>query len=104
MQRLAGATRYSTAVAVASWGVSSGLSSYRYVGVATGRVFADALCGGAGIGSRQGVILLTTPDALSPECEAVLAAQVRTIEEVQVFGGERAVYPVVFDRIKQILQ
>ncbi len=103
VQRLAGETRYSTAVAVASWGVNSGLASYNTIGIATGTVFADALCGGVAIGSRGGVILLTRPNELSGETEAAIGASAHLINEVQVYGGEVAVTAVVMQRIGQIL-
>lgn len=101
--RLAGDTRYGTAVSVASWGVSTGLASFDAIGIATGRVFADALCGGVAIGSRGGVILLTKPDVLSPEVDALISSLVHVIDEVQVYGGEVAIQSAVVERIRQIL-
>lgn len=103
VSRLAGETRYSTAVAVAAWGVGSGLVSYESIGIATGTVFADALCGGVAIGSRGGVILLTKPSELVPETTAAIEASASIIREVQVYGGVVAVYEIVVDRLGQIL-
>lgn len=102
-QRLAGATRYSTASSVAAWGVGNGLASYQTIGLATGTVFADALCGGVAIGSRGGVILLTRPNELVPETDTVLGASAYLVSQVQVYGGESAVYPIVIVRLGQIL-
>jgi len=101
--RLAGDTRYSTAVAVAAWGVGSGLVSYDFIGIATGTVFADALCGGVAMGSRGGVILLTRPNELAAETDAAITASAHLIREVQVYGGVAAIHPVVVTRLGQIL-
>lgn len=103
VNRMAGESRYSTAVAVAAWGVSTGLVSYDSIGIATGTVFADALCGGVAMGSRGGVILLTRPDSLAEETEAAIAASAHLISQVQVYGGESAVYPAIVQRIGQVL-
>jgi len=103
VSRLAGESRYSTAVTVAAWGVGSGLVSYDFVGIATGTVFADALCGGVAMGSRGGVMLLTRPDELAPETDAVITASAHLIREVQVYGGEAAVRPTIVTRLGQIL-
>ena len=103
VSRLAGETRYSTAVAVAAWGVGSGLVSYDFVGIATGTVFADALCGGVAMGERGGVMLLTRPGELASETDAVINASAHLIREVQVYGGEAAVRPTIVTRLGQIL-
>jgi len=103
VNRMAGATRYSTAVAVAAWGVGTGLVSYESIGIATGTVFADALCGGVAIGSRGGVILLTRADSLAEETEAAILASAHLIAEVQVYGGESAIYPAIVQRVGQML-
>lgn len=101
--RLSGDTRYSTSVAIATWAVGNGLGNYETVGIATGTVFADALCGGAAIGSRGGIILLTRPDGFSGEADTALSAISHLINELQVYGGESAVANSVFERIKEIL-
>ncbi|MRR11285.1 cell wall-binding repeat-containing protein [bacterium] len=101
--RISGDNRYGTSASVAAYGVSSGLASFKTVGVATGTMFADALCGGVAIGSRGGVILLTRPDYLSPETEAAIAASAQDISEVQVYGGDAAIQPVVIERVRQML-
>ncbi|PKQ29320.1 MAG: hypothetical protein CVT60_06015 [Actinobacteria bacterium HGW-Actinobacteria-10] len=103
VERLFGDTRYSTSVAIASWSVANGLGSYDIVGIATGTVFADALCGGVAIGSRGGIILLTRPAYLSTEVDDALSAASHLIDEVQVYGGESAISKTVIERIKQIL-
>lgn len=96
LARAGGDNRYSTAVAVAGWGVTNGLSSYSVVGVATGQDFADALTGGMAIGASRGVIFLTTPQTLPPASGNAIAAVTRDISTLQVFGGLAAVSPEVF--------
>lgn len=97
--RAGGDSRYSTAVAVAGWGVASGLVSYSVVGIATGQDFADALTGGAATGASRGVIFLTTPQALPPASGNAIAAIARDISTLQVFGGLAAVSPEVFSAV-----
>ncbi|MHB9004061.1 MAG: cell wall-binding repeat-containing protein [Coriobacteriia bacterium] len=103
LSRLFGDTRYSTSVAVATWGAANGLGNYETVGVATGTTFADALCGGVAIGARGGLILLTRPGSLSAEADAILGTSAHLVNEVQVYGGEVAVSKTVIERIRQIL-
>lgn len=100
--RLAGETRYSTSVAVAAWGASAGLVDLNTVGIATGTVFADALCGGVAAGSRGGVVFLTRPGSLSREAGDAISLSVGAIRELQVYGGEGAVQPLVLTQISNI--
>ncbi|MDZ4178702.1 MAG: cell wall-binding repeat-containing protein, partial [Coriobacteriia bacterium] len=97
--RLAGDSRYDTAVAVAAWGVSNGLVSYNTVGIATGVNFADALCGGIAAGSAGGVILLTTPDNLHQATSTAIAGIIRDTRDMQIYGGEAAVSAKVMSSI-----
>ncbi len=89
--RREGSNRYGTASAVAAWGVNEGLADYRYVGVATGEGFADALGGGAACGKRGGVLLLTDPDRLSAPTAATIDGRRAGISRLRVFGGASAV-------------
>ena len=100
--RVAGSSRYSTAAAIASYGAASGLVSFETVGIATGTDFADALCGGVGAGVNGGVILLTKPGELPTTTSNTMEVFVGDMQEVQVFGGERAVYPEVMTEISDI--
>jgi len=102
--RAGGDTRYSTAVAVAGWGVTNGLASYSVVGVATGVDFADALTGGMAIGASRGVIFLTTPQMLSPVSEAAISAVARDTLMLQVFGGPAAISTGVFSSISGMMR
>jgi putative cell wall-binding protein len=102
--RLAGASRYGTAVAVASWGVRNDLASWDAIGVATGTNFADALCGGVAIGEAGGVVLLTLPGQLPPDTLQSFGGAVSIVMDTQVYGGERAIYPTVFSNLANLLR
>jgi putative cell wall-binding protein len=102
--RWSGADRYATAAAVAQAHVGLMVADYSYIGIATGRNFADALGGGAAAGYNGGVLLLTQPETLSAATSAIIAANTATIEQVVVFGGEMAVSPQVYDQLAQLLE
>lgn len=90
--RLAGPTRYDTAVAVATEGRSSSPRAY----LATGAGFADALSGGAAAG-MQGSLLLTPGDCLP----ATVAAAIDRlgVERLTILGGTSAVGQEVADLV-----
>ncbi|MEN6430447.1 MAG: S8 family serine peptidase [Coriobacteriales bacterium] len=97
--RLAGANRYETAVAIAEYADAMGWNDFGVTGVATGAGFADALAGGAAIGSQGGVMLLTSPDWLSPEAESALFDHASEVERLELFGGPNAVSDDVMQQI-----
>lgn len=103
LSRLAGSTRYATAGAVAAWGVESELVSYETVGMATGTNFADALCGGVAAGARGGAILLTQPGSLPSATGVTIGINLGDMRNIQIYGGERAVFPGVVDQISALL-
>lgn len=104
LTRVWGDTRYTTAIAVASWGVTNGLVSYATLGIATGTDFADALSGGAAAGVNGGVILLTKPFALHEAVERAIRGIVHDVQQIQVYGGEMAIYPQVVSEIRVLIQ
>ncbi len=97
--RAGGADRYGTACAVADYGVGAGLGGYGFVGMATGQNFPDTLCGGAAVGGRNGVILMTQKAGLNPLTEKKLRDNGPALREVQVFGGEAAISRAAWDAI-----
>ena len=103
-ERLDGDDRYETAVAVVRYHIDAEQATYHYVGVATGRVFADALGGGAAAGANGGALLLTQPDSLPEPTRIALNANAPMIEQLHVFGGDAAVTAGVYDAIDAILQ
>ncbi len=101
--RWSGADRYATAANVAQYGVARGWASWQEVGVATGTNYPDALGGGAAMGARGGVMLLTAPGALSAPAATAIADHVDTIDRIEVFGGDSAIAPAVYDAIGALL-
>lgn len=99
LERLAGTSRYSTAAAVATWAQENGLCTFGTVGMATGTDFADALCGGAAAGVNGGVILLTRPAELPDPTTDWIAINVGDMRNLQIFGGESAILPVVIEDV-----
>lgn len=102
--RVAGADRYATAAAVATYGVDQGWATWGFVGVATGQNFPDALGGGAACGSHRGVLLLTSTTALSPACRSAITAHTSDIGTVQVFGGTSALSASAYAQILNLVQ
>lgn len=91
LTRAAGLTRYDTAVAVVSWGVTRGIVEYTTVGVATGEDFADALTGGVAIGTNRGVVLLSARTEIHSSAEMAIRGAYREVSEIQIFGGPAAI-------------
>jgi putative cell wall-binding protein len=87
----AGSGTYDTAVQVASHEILSGTLSWKYVGIARGDIFPDALCGGAAAGKRGGVILLTPSTNLAPEVGDTLAAHTADVQMCDILGSNIAV-------------
>jgi putative cell wall-binding protein len=98
--RAGGATRYETSVLVAQVGIAAGMT-WDGVGIATGANFPDALAGGAMLGARSSVLLLTTPSRLSLETQGALAANSADINTLHIFGGTVAVSTAVEDEVRQ---
>ena len=106
MERVHGADRFGTAVAVAERltpGAMPGLGDGSTVIVASGDVFADALVAGpfAAVGIHP--VLLTTPDELHPDVADYLrVARVRdNVRHVVVMGGTAALTQPVQDAITE---
>lgn len=103
VDRLAGAGRYETAVAVATYGVTDAGLDWDRLALATGQNFPDALAGGA-LQARRGSVLLLTPSAtLHDAVRATLTAQASTIYEACFLGGTGAVSPEVRTQVAGIL-
>ncbi|MCE5204311.1 MAG: cell wall-binding repeat-containing protein [Actinomycetia bacterium] len=104
VERWWGANRYATAVDVATKGVTRGWTSWRFVGIATGASFPDALGGGVSAGAYEGVLLMTAPAGLSPEAASALSAHAADIQAVRIFGGTSAVSSATQTEIGNILR
>jgi tripartite motif-containing protein 71 len=103
VDRLAGADRYATSVAVAEYGVSSGLA-WDGVAVATGTSFPDALAGGVFAGTLGTCVLLTRSTSLPEPVAMALSAKRDEVIVVHFLGGSEAIGVEVRDAVAQILR
>jgi len=101
--RLAGDTRYDTAIACAKFGVAHGLW-WDGLAISTGANFPDALAGGILQGEAGSVLLLTPTGYLHPSVAAELQAQRDWIGNVTYLGGTGAVSQTVRDQVSSILK
>ncbi len=101
--RVSGSDRYATASSVADWGVTSGITGARYVGVATGLNFPDALGGGVAAGAEGGVLLLTRPDLLSTPATNFLVANDAEVRWCRLYGSTKAISSTVARSITAVL-
>jgi len=102
-ERIGGADRYETAALISQWAYDNSLASFETVGMTTGLNFPDALCGGAGIGVRGGVLLLTPPTELCEPATDALTAHDDEVMAVQFFGGVNALSEDVKDAVYALL-
>lgn len=88
--RVAGGTRYETAIMTAELGISRCGLQWDGVGIATGQNFPDALAGGVLQAQYGSVLLLTPGTALNDGVRAHLEANRTSIFEVHFLGGTAA--------------
>ncbi|MFE5409128.1 cell wall-binding repeat-containing protein [Microbacterium sp. NPDC056569] len=95
--RLAGPTRYETAVEVSKKSYPNGAST---VFLTSGTDFPDALAAGAAAGRSGGALLLTDPNALP----AAAAAEITRLapSRVVIIGGETRVTPSVEAAVRSV--
>lgn len=99
VERQKGDNRYETAAAVGEWAYAEGLADTWFVGIATGADFPDALAAGAGVGARNGVLLLTQKATVSGATAGFVELHEADIETLQVFGGTAVVDDDVLDEL-----
>ncbi|MCL2503242.1 MAG: cell wall-binding repeat-containing protein [Coriobacteriia bacterium] len=104
-RRIEGSTRYETAEAVAKYALENDLATKEFIGVATGTNFPDALAGGVATGEQGGILVLTTPNALSPNWDAYLrsGAYAGVRPDIQIYGGANVVSDNVKARLQNVL-
>ncbi|NUR32074.1 MAG: hypothetical protein HOV83_40560 [Catenulispora sp.] len=104
---LAGADRYGTSADVASCLAYlrslSGEKPIGLAGIATGTAYPDALTGGAFMAYFGAPLLLTDPQALSPETANALRTVSPHFNLVEIFGGTNAVSPGVETSVVKLL-
>lgn len=103
VERVADANRYSTAAAFAVWAIDRELAADECIGIATGATFPDALSGGAAVGARRGVLLLTESHALPWSTASVLRTVTDPDTDVLVLGGAIRISEYVEEQIRQTL-
>lgn len=103
VERLDGKDRYETACLIASHGAGNGMT-WDGAGVATGADFPDAMSGGAMLGKRSAVLLLTRPTALPDPVRKALSANKTQIMTVHFIGGTNAVSGEVRTAVKNALK
>lgn len=103
--RISGSDRYDTSAKFSEWAADEEFASFAFTGIATGQDFADALSGGAAIGHRNGVLLLTPSNSLNAAVRTTLTERAGDdeISIVEVFGGPIAIAQSVFDEIMAIV-
>ncbi len=91
VKRLAGDTRYATAVEIATYGVDDAGLSWDWTAIATGENFPDALSGGVVPARKRSVMLLTKTATLPYVVKTALGANREDIANVYYLGGPEAV-------------
>ncbi|MCL2504496.1 MAG: cell wall-binding repeat-containing protein, partial [Coriobacteriia bacterium] len=104
VRRVAGANRYETAQEIATYAFTNSLATKRFLGVATGQNFPDALTGGVATGERGGVLILTTNSTLSSNWLSYLPSTYAGIKpDIQVYGGSNVVTDGVMSTLQGLL-
>lgn len=101
--RRGGIDRYGTAALVAALGVNRGMY-WEGVGIATGANFPDALSGGAMLGERNAVMLLTPGTSLSEAARDPLMLNKELIQTVDYLGGLSALSQPVRDGVRDVVE
>lgn len=99
VDRLAGSDRYSTGVAIATYGVDSLGLSWNHLAIATGRNFPDALAGGVLPATNGSVMLLSAATTLPSSVATALSDNKDWIADVYYLGGLGAVPQSVRDAV-----
>ena len=102
VERWSGQTRYETSLAIASESSKNGMS-FTNVALASGVSFPDALSGGALVGERDGIVLLTSPDGLGL-IQLFLSVNRGSISNCYVLGGCEALGRAVENQAKAALE
>ncbi|MDP2234399.1 MAG: cell wall-binding repeat-containing protein [Actinomycetota bacterium] len=103
VDRMDGANRYETAAKVAEECVSLGWGDWNAIGLATGMNFPDALSGGAALGTRGGVLLLTETGTLSQAAYDAISGNASPTTIALVLGGTAAVNDAVIQTVRGLL-
>lgn len=104
VERWYGDNRYLTGAAVVRNAMTTWAIPMVDIGLASGENFPDALAGGAVMGYKHGLLLLTQPTVLSAPTATLITENKATIESVEFFGGTGALAPAIPTTVQQLLQ
>ena len=104
VDRIAGANRYDTSVALANVALEQLGFAATHLDVATGESFPDALTGGAHAGKGRVPLVLTPKAALPQAVRTYLQQRGAGIAEGHIFGGRTAVEGAVKYQIDEAIQ
>lgn len=104
VRRLQGRDRYTTAVAIATYGAGPGGLRWNGVAIATGENFPDALAGGVLQGRRGSVMVLSGTRSICSSALGSLSSRKSEIDHVTYLGGQGAVCTTVRTQVNQALQ
>lgn len=104
--RVGGTDRYETASLMTSLAMSRYWASPSTVGVASGIDFPDALCGGAALGVKEGLLVLSRPDALASQSVMFIRenADIGLVDGIVLFGGTGALSAGVENEVGGLIQ
>lgn len=98
--RKGGANRYETCAMIADYAASLGMK-YEYVGTTVGTNFPDALAAGPLFAQKNGILLLTAPNALASPVSSRLTANKASVTSFVVIGG--AVEQSTIDKMSALI-
>jgi uncharacterized repeat protein (TIGR02543 family) len=89
--RWSGSDRYATAKDVIDKATAKWNLKPTAIGIALGDNFPDALVGGAAMGNRGGILVISPTKTLSDAARNVIAANKTSIQGIEVFGGTNVI-------------
>lgn len=107
-ERISGADRYATSVAVARLGLDGGAGlppsfTTTRISVASGQVFPDALAGAPLAARVRGPLVLTAGGSLSRASQSLLEQRAYRVLDCYLLGGELTLTPATANQIATIL-
>ncbi len=104
LDRWEGADRFATSTSVAEHAMALGWADWGHAALSTAYDYPDALGGGAAVGARAGVLLLTKPLALSPSTSGELTAHKGGVERVYLLGSANTLRETVRSGVLHALE
>jgi putative cell wall-binding protein len=103
VSRIGGADRYQAASSVVTTLLERYSLTPTLIGVTTGDKFPDALSGGASLGARGGIIVLTPTGSLHPHAKAALDIVKGNRPDVEILGGPNTIIPDVATELERYM-